>query len=65
MNGWEFLQEYNRLDNALQSRAIIIMLTTSENPEDVARAKVNLVSDFVTKPLTMEKMEVLNKKYFH
>src|SRR5277367_4170839 len=31
MNGWEFLKEYNLLDKQLQSKAVIIMLTTSDN----------------------------------
>ena len=65
MNGWEFLKEYNQLDKALQSRAIIIMLTTSDNPDDVAKANTNnFVSDYITKPLTKEIMEDINKKYF-
>lgn len=65
MNGWEFLKEYNQLDKALQSRAIIIMLTTSDNPDDVAKANTNsFVSDYITKPLTKEIMEGINKKYF-
>jgi CheY-like chemotaxis protein len=53
MNGWEFLEQYNQLDKTLQSKAIIIMLTTSQNPEDEEKAKTwNFVSDYVTKPLT-------------
>src|SRR5438445_13790262 len=38
MNGWEFLEEYNKLDEIFKSRAIIIMLTTSENPDDKMKA---------------------------
>lgn len=37
MNGWEFLEQYNLLDKELQSMAIIIMLTTSDHPEDIKR----------------------------
>lgn len=65
MNGWEFLKEYNRLDKKLQSNVIIIMLTTSDNPDDEARSKTwNFVSDYITKPLTREIMEDIIKKYF-
>jgi CheY-like chemotaxis protein len=65
MNGWEFLQEYNGLDKELQSKAIIIMLTTSENPVDEERAKQwNFVSDYVTKPLTKQLMKDISRKYF-
>ena len=66
MNGWEFLKEYNQLDKALQSRAIIIMLTTSDNPDHVAKANTfSFVSDYITKPLTKEIMDDINKKYFN
>jgi CheY-like chemotaxis protein len=66
MNGWEFLQEYNQLDKKLQSQAIIIMLTTSEDSKDMARASSwNFVSDFITKPLTKEKMNTVSNKFFN
>ncbi|MEO6722191.1 MAG: response regulator [Ferruginibacter sp.] len=66
MNGWEFLKEYSQLDEALQSRAIIIMLTTSDNADDVAKANTySFVSDFLTKPLTKEIMAGIVKKYFN
>ena len=65
MNGWEFLKEYNRLDKKLQSEVIIIMLTTSDNPDDEARSKTwNFVSDYITKPLTKDIMVDIIKKYF-
>jgi CheY-like chemotaxis protein len=65
MNGWDFLQKYNQLDKEIQSRAIIIMLTTSENPDDKARAKAwSFVYDYTTKPLTKVKLEDIIKKYF-
>lgn len=66
MNGWEFLHEYSKLDKELQSRAIIIMLTTSENPDDQARTKTwDFVSDYITKPLTKELMNDIVRKYFN
>ena len=66
MNGWEFLKEYDKLDKVLQSRAIIIMLTTSDNPDHVAKANTySFVSDYITKPLTKEIMDDINKKYFN
>ncbi len=65
MNGWEFLESYNQLDKDRQSRAIIIMLTTSSNPEDEAKAKTwNFVADFTTKPLTVETLKKITDRYF-
>jgi response regulator RpfG family c-di-GMP phosphodiesterase len=65
MNGWEFLKEYNLLAKELQSKVVIIMLTTSENSDDIIKAKSdNYVSDFITKPMTKEIMNKIAKKYF-
>lgn len=65
MSGWEFLNEYERLDKEMQSKAIIIMLSTSQNPTDIAKSKTwNFVSDYVTKPLTKAIMEGILVKYF-
>lgn len=65
MNGWEFLEAYNNLDKQLQSKAIIIMLSTSENPADLAKAKSwDFVADYITKPLTKKLLEGVIDKYF-
>lgn len=65
MNGWEFLEEYNNIKKELQSQAIVIMLTTSENPDDKIRAKSwDFVSNYVTKPLTEELIDTLIKEHF-
>ena len=65
MNGWEFLEEYDKLDEKFKSRAIVIMLTTSENPDDKMKAKaMNIASDFRTKPLTQQMLEEIIDKYF-
>ena len=65
MDGWEFLEEYKKLDKELQSKMVVIMLTTSENPEDKAFAQTqNILADFYSKPLTKEMLnEILNKYY--
>jgi len=65
MNGWDFLNEYNNLDKKLQSQAIIIMLSTSKNPEDISISKTwSFVSDYIKKPLTKDIMIDIIKKYF-
>jgi response regulator RpfG family c-di-GMP phosphodiesterase len=65
MNGWEFLEEYNKLDKDLQGHAIVIMLTTSDNSSDVAKSKTfGSVSEYITKPLTKEILKGITDKYF-
>jgi len=64
MNGWEFLEEYKKLDKELQSRVIVVMLTTSDDPDDKRKAHLlGVPFDFQTKPLTKEMLESVLEKY--
>jgi len=57
--------KYNKLDKQLQSHAVVVMLTTSGNPDDRRKAELlNGVSDFKTKPLTKEMLAEILGKYF-
>ena len=65
MNGWEFLENYKKLKKEQQSKMVIIMLTTSLNPEDKLKAEhMPEVSGFENKPLTPEIIDRVLKKYF-
>lgn len=65
MNGWEFLSEYNKLDEKLQSEVLVVMLTNSENPDDIEKAKsLKMTSGFKTKPLTQEMLKEIKNMYF-
>jgi len=65
MTGWEFLNEYTMLEEELKERTVIVMLSTSANPKDIAKAKSwEFVSDYITKPLTKERLEIVIRKYF-
>lgn len=61
INGWEFLEQYGKI--AVLKSPIIIMLTTSMNPEDQAKAENNpLVKGFKSKPLTEEHLKALKEE---
>jgi len=65
MNGWDFLKEYKHLVQPIPDRRIIVMLTTSENPDDIKKAKdLGIVSDFKTKPITKEMLEEIMNSFF-
>ena len=65
MDGWEFLKEYGNLEVNQRAKTVIVMLTTSLNPDDKGKAKViPLISDFMSKPLTTEKLELIIERYF-
>lgn len=64
MNGWEFLEAYRDIASTQQSN-IIIMLTTSLNPDDQSRAdKISAITGFRHKPLSVEMLKELTDKFF-
>ncbi|MEP7142083.1 MAG: response regulator [Ferruginibacter sp.] len=65
MNGWEFLDKYKELKLELHHKTIIIMLTTSINPDDKLKAEnIPLVTSFENKPLTGKMIERIITKHF-
>lgn len=65
MDGFDFLEEYNQIDEKLTSGIIISMLTTSLNPYDQERAKeIKVVREYKNKPLTPEMLQEIVSKYF-
>ena len=63
MDGWEFLDEYKKMEKANPS--VIIMLTTSLFPEDKAKALGNPeIAAFENKPITPEKVTGFARKFF-
>ncbi|OQP45019.1 histidine kinase [Niastella yeongjuensis] len=65
MDGWEFLQKYETLPAAHKSSIIVVMLTTSFNPEDELKARnIQSVTEFRNKPLTPDLLQDILQKYF-
>jgi len=65
MNGWEFLVEYSKLNTSIIKNTKIILLTTSSDPEDFKKSKMNLlVKDFINKPLSFSILDGILEKHF-
>ena len=65
MNGWEFIEHYKTLDESLQKSMIVVMLSTSENPDDEALAATHdLLADFKSKPLTHSMLDDVFATYY-
>ncbi len=62
MNGWEFLEEYQSL-HFDKKPPVIIMLTTSVNPDDEEKSKkYPSITGFMHKPLKVEEiLDLINK----
>jgi len=53
MNGFEFLEVYKQLNPSLKAEALFVILTTSLDPKDQAKAMENYdISGFIVKPLS-------------
>lgn len=65
VNGWEFLEQYTLLPVERQAGAVVVMLTTSLNPDDEARATaIAGVKAFASKPLTLEKIDQILEEFY-
>lgn len=65
MNGWEFLEEYKGLNIAQKAKVLIIILTTSLNPDHKKKAdEIKDVTGFETKPLSVEILQQIMDEHF-
>lgn len=61
MNGFEFLQEYDKLKDLDKSTTKIFMLSSSLDPVDVKRSGQNkYITQFIHKPLSQKILEELS-----
>lgn len=65
MDGFAFLEAYDRLPLAEKNAIIIVMLTTSLHPQDVDRVQKLNIAGFLNKPLTESKINDVLKNHFN
>ena len=62
MDGWEFLDEFEKLPIAARKDCIIYMLTSSIDPSDIEKARsYKSVKNFISKPLSEEILMTLSQ----
>jgi CheY-like chemotaxis protein len=60
MDGFQFLDEFERLSDSIKNHCKVVMLTSSLNPQDMNKAKKNqYVLKYINKPLTQENLKKL------
>ena len=65
MNGWEFLEAYDKLTVEQKGKFVIVIVTTSLNRKDKSLADSNPnVHGFVSKPLSLELLRGIVEKHF-
>lgn len=63
MNGWQFLEEYTKLNPTIGKKITIYICSSSISHDDITRAKaINEVSDYIIKPITKNKLIDVIKK---
>ncbi|MDH5381422.1 MAG: response regulator [Cyclobacteriaceae bacterium] len=61
MDGFQFLDEFFKLNDKTQKKCKIIILTSSINPQDVNKSKnYPNVKNYLNKPLTQAALEQIN-----
>lgn len=66
MNGFEFLQAYRELPEDQWADAVVLMLTTSLNPDDYDKAaQISEISGFRNKPLTIRMLDDIYLEFFN
>ncbi len=63
LDGYHFLDEFEKLDQTLTGKIKVIMLTSSIDPSDLTRSKdYKSVVGFLHKPLTQDSLKTLTTK---
>ena len=66
MDGWAFLEAFEKFDAETKSQFVIVMLTTSEDEGDLIRAMDNShIKEVIKKPLSEIKFNSLIEKFFN
>jgi CheY-like chemotaxis protein len=62
MNGWDFLEEYEKLPLQAIAKTKVYIVSSSINNRDIEKSKTyKTVSGFISKPLDTEKMNEILK----
>jgi CheY-like chemotaxis protein len=65
MDGWEFAEAFSKLDENQKGKIIIVMLTSSLNPDDKEKASnLPAISGFQNKVLTLDGLNSIMNTFF-
>jgi len=65
LNGWEFLEEYVKIKDKINTNIVVILLTSSFNPDDREQAAIcSGLDGFRSKSLTKDILNQILEKHF-
>ncbi|MFT7155359.1 MAG: CheY-like chemotaxis protein [Parvicella sp.] len=60
MDGWQFMEEYSRIENEIKKKALINMVSSSANPVDIEKSKtIQQISEYIVKPIKTDKVKAI------
>lgn len=59
MDGFQFLDEFGKLNESTRKKCNIVMLTSSINPQDLHKSKKYNVKQYINKPLSQDNLAKL------
>jgi CheY-like chemotaxis protein len=64
MDGFEFMQEFQKLKASEGKSSKLVALTTSSNPSDIKKIDEIGIDGFMNKPLNKDKVQVIVEEFF-
>jgi CheY-like chemotaxis protein len=65
MDGWEFLDELSKLDDAWFDHCKVVMLSSSIDAADIEKSRgYKMVVNYIAKPLTLQKLEAMSSGFY-
>ena len=57
MDGWQFLEEFVKMNPKIGRKIVIYICTSSISPDDIKKGRaISAVSDYIVKPIPKEKL---------
>lgn len=59
MDGFGFIQAFQKIDFPGKEKIMIIVVTSSNNPDDISKAKAFGIEHYLTKPISLESIKAI------
>ncbi|GAB2540591.1 response regulator [Rufibacter soli] len=64
MDGWEFIEEYQKFPEEVTKRCLLFVLSSAVDKNDILHARnLSEVNDFFSKPLTPDILNIISEHY--
>ncbi|AKQ45957.1 receiver component of a two-component response regulator [Rufibacter radiotolerans] len=64
MDGWEFIEEYQKLPSEVTKGCLLFVLSSAVDKNDILHARnLSEVNDFFSKPLTPDILNIISEHY--